>query len=108
MRGLNASSRKSRSRDLAGDPFAETGDGIGGALGQFAYGHYATQQFVQGIEVSFQFRGKLLETVSAQQIGGRVVVARTRVPGEFESSLAIAGAGSGGHSQKLVGNFGQS
>src|SRR5437588_12103961 len=107
MGSVNAARRKCGSGNPAGDTLSEPGNVVSSARRKFAHGYDAAQQVVQSVELFFKLRMNLDKPACAQQIRGGIEVPLTGSAREFQRLLAVACTGGGGHSQKLIGHFGQ-
>src|SRR6185312_1838587 len=70
VRSRQIAAEKCRSHHAAGDALTERSDQIRSARRELSNGGNAAQQFVEGIEVAFEFRMELSKNGSAEQLSG--------------------------------------
>src|SRR5437763_16588615 len=89
-RGIKSAGEEGSGYDLARKQFAVGGDVVGSSRSEFTNGGDAAQEFVEGVEVSFEFAVELGENARPKQFAGGVVVALTQAAGKFERRFTVA------------------
>ena len=106
QRGLQSARRKRFADNPAGKQFTISCDVIGGPRSQFAHRGNAAQQFVERVELAFQFAVKARENAGSQQFSRGVVMAFAQSARKPQGRFSITSPGRQRHLEKRVGDLG--